>query len=383
MHRIAYIAPPLTALGLVLWLGITPDWWAYLVMVAVAELVLWLVLRRMSRKREYLSGYAHSVEHHNPWVERVVTTETYTDSRGRTHTRQRVHYVRHSDEWWMWLNTGESIAIAPTIYNLWRTHWATPCEHIDPYHPNCVSGGGGQRYAWNCVYEDAATVTYKGLYINYLANSNSIFLEERITKERAEEMGLVDYPDFGSDGLDTPTVLCSSHLPEEVVFPAEWQRTLQLINAFYGAARQIHLFVVLFAARDGIEAARAQRNYWQGGNKNELTICLGVDCTKGEAGGYAMEVRWCDAFSWCDAPRLDVAIERWFVDHSTLDLTAFGEWLRANLSLWQRKSFSDFKYLGIRLSTGHKWLLFALTLLLCGAMVAIALECLVPYTPPA
>ncbi|MBQ5717854.1 MAG: hypothetical protein IIV66_01610, partial [Alistipes sp.] len=248
---------------------------------------------------------------------------------------------------------------------------------------NCVSGGGGQRYAWNCVYEDAATVTYKGLYINYLANSNSIFLEERITKERAEEMGLVDYPDFGSDGLDTPTVLCSSHLPEEVELPAEWERTLQLINAFYGAARQIHLFVVLFAARDGIEAARAQRNYWQGGNKNELTICLGVDCTKGEAEAYTMEVKWCDAFSWCDAPRLDVAIERWFVDHSTLDLTAFGEWLRANLSLWQRKSFSDFKYLGIRLSTGHKWLLFALTFLLCGAMVAIALECLVPYTPPA
>lgn len=383
MHRIAYIAPPLTALALVLWLGITPDWWAYLVMVAVAELVLWLVLRRMSRKREYLSGYAHSVEHHNPWVERVVTTETYTDSRGRTHTRQRVHYVRHSDEWWMWLNTGESIAIAPTIYNLWRTHWATPCEHIDPYHPNCVSGGGGQRYAWNCVYEDAATVTYKGLYINYLANSNSVFLDERITKERAEEMGLVEYPDFGSDGLDTATVLCSSHLPEEVVFPAEWQRTLQLINAFYGAARQIHLFVVLFAARDGIEAARAQRNYWQGGNKNELTICLGVDCTKGEAEDYTMEVKWCDAFSWCDAPRLDVAIERWFVDHPTLDLTAFGEWLRANLSLWKRKSFSDFKYLGIRLSTGHKWLLFALTLLLCGAMVALALECLEPYTPPA
>lgn len=383
MHRIAYIAPPLTALALVLWLGITPDWWAYLVMVAVAELVLWLVLRRMSRKREYLSGYAHSVEHHNPWVERVVTTETYTDSRGRTHTRQRVHYVRHSDEWWMWLNTGKSIAIDSTTYNLWRTRWATPCEQINPYHPNCVSGGGGQRYVWNGVYEDAATVTYKGLYINYLANSNTIFLEERITKERAEEMGLVDYPDFGSDGLDTPTVLCSSHLPEEVVFPAEWQRTLQLINAFYGAERQIHLFVVLFAARDGIEAARAQRNYWQGGNKNELTICLGVDCTKGEAEDYTMEVKWCDAFSWCDAPRLDVAIERWFVDHSTLDLTAFGEWLRVNLSLWQRKSFSDFKYLGIRLSTGHKWLLFALTLLLCGAMVAIALECLVPYTPPA
>ena len=89
-----------------LWLDHIADWWwAYLLCVVVAEGLLYLAIHRAARQREYLSGYALNVQHHEPWVERVVYTESYTDSRGNTRTRTKVRYVHHPDRWLVEFNT--------------------------------------------------------------------------------------------------------------------------------------------------------------------------------------------------------------------------------------------------------------------------------------
>ena len=51
-----------------------------------------------------------------------------------------------------------------------------------------------------------------------------------------------------------------------------------------------------------------------------------------------------------DKPTLGVAVEGYFLQHPDLDLHAFGCWLEDNLGLWERKEFSDFEYLGYKLS---------------------------------
>lgn len=123
----------------------------------------------------------------------------------------------------------------------------------------------------------------------------------------------------------------------------------------------IHIFIILFEASEGVEVALKQRAYWHGGNKNEFTVCLGVE--------NGTDVKWCKAFSWCDAPALESATESGFINNPTFNLAAYARWLRGNIHLWKRKEFKDFKYLGVNLSPGAKWGVAILTILLCAAIV--------------
>ena len=335
------------------------NWWGYALAAAGSMLILWISMSGVSRSKEYLGGYALEAVHLNPWTEKVVTHETYTDRNGRTQTRRRVSYVHHPDEWYLTLNTGNREHVHYSVYEYYSGLWNTPVEYIHPYHHNCVSGGGGQLYEWDGIYENMATCTFRGSYKNYVKYSNSIFRHEDISDEEAKEHGLVDYPGFSISYIDIPAVLVSPKL--DIKLPEGTQGLFQRINAFYGQSHQIHVFIILFDAAEGIGVALKQRAYWYGGNKNEFTVCLGIE--------NGTDVRWCKAFSWCDAPALESATESWFIENPVLNLSAYESWLRDNLHMWKRKEFSDFKYLGVNLSPTAKWGMAILTILLSAAIV--------------
>ncbi|MBR2015474.1 MAG: hypothetical protein IJ998_08680 [Alistipes sp.] len=368
MHRLSYIFPIVAAVGTMLWLDHIADWWwAYLLCVVVAEGLLYLAIHRAARQREYLSGYALNVQHHEPWVERVVYTESYTDSRGNTRTRTKVRYVHHPDRWLVEFNTGYEADVTQEVYLHYAELWGTDEEWINPPHMNCVSGGGGQLYAWNEVYADACTTTYYGLYVNYIKNSRSIFRFREIDEKEAASLGLIDYPKLHRSDLEGDVVVASSLIGKGYTISDGEQRAIQLFNAFEGERHQIHCFVLLFdASQQSLQVAMEQRAYWEGGNKNEFAVCLGIDTSKPQP-----EVVWCEAFSWCDVPRLESAAESWFIAHRQLDLKAFAAWLHENVALWKRKQFSDFKYLGIRLSPSRTAIVMLLALLLAALIVGV------------
>lgn len=214
------------------------------------------------------------------------------------------------------------------------------------------------------------------LYINYVLNSNSIFRQQSVSADEAATLGLIDYPSHDSRLFDHNVILGSPKLPQWVKFSNRTQHAFQLINAFAGQRRQIHIFILVFDASQDVATALKQRAYWNGGNKNEFTVCLGVDfsatdSTSGGAEDSRATVRWCKAFSWCDIPKLESATESWFIEHRELSLGDYAEWLGQHLNLWKRKNFSDFKYLGINLSTTRKTILAIATVALCAAMAGI------------
>jgi hypothetical protein len=359
VHRIAYIFP-IIALGVSIYLFKPYQMeWVYVLSLALSELLIYMIIRRASRKAEYLGAYSIRVEYHEDWTERVVTTESYTDSQGRTQTRQRVRYVHHPEEWHMIMNTGRDERISQSTYEQCRSRWRTEGIPFRPPHINCVRGGGGLAYSWDGVYEHAATCTYKGLYVNYITNSHSLFRHSKPNLGEQEELGLIDYPKFSSNDLDIDPVLISGKLKGIESDPYH-QRAIQLINGVYGSRHQIHVFVLLFDGTLGVETALRQKAHWEGGNKNEFVLCLGV--IPDQENGH--KVAWCEPFLWCDIPRLETASKSWFIENPTLDLCAYAAWLRENLGLWKRKEFKDFKYLGVRLSPGRKALVFLASLLL-------------------
>ncbi|MDE6871262.1 MAG: hypothetical protein K2J62_03945 [Bacteroidales bacterium] len=368
MRIFAYILPVAAAVYLIAATGNWDIWYWYLAGVAAIELVLFLCQRGIFKVKEYLSGFAVSAEHHFPWTEKVTRTETYTDSKGKTHTRTTLKYVYHPDEWYWSLNTGKAFAICEEEFQNCRDSWRTEPIEIFPYHANCVSGGGGVAYQWDKDRRTAYTVTYTGKYKNYVRNSHSIFRTDEIDRKTARELGLIDYPVI--NGWEQDVIASSSKLGTDIMHGPMNQREFHLLNAFNGMKNQIHIFALLFPASSGIGIAEKQRAYWQGGNKNEFTICLGVEREDGKG-----IVRWCKCFSWCDEPYLEAATEDYFLTHTVLNWTMFSRWLQGNIHLWRRKEFSDFKYLGLKGSVKQNLSFYAISIILCVIGAFIAIRC--------
>jgi hypothetical protein len=144
VYRLLCIIPAVSAAITYLIIGIEEWWPLYVAATIIGEVVVIWAMYRIRRDIEYLSGYATAVYHHEAWTERVVRHETYTDSKGNTHTRTVVDYVEHPDEWFCILNTGCNIDIEAESYYQICNKWETEEEWIDPPHSNCVAGGGGQ-----------------------------------------------------------------------------------------------------------------------------------------------------------------------------------------------------------------------------------------------
>ena len=368
MFRLIYILPVIIIGVAYLLVGIESLWYLYLILLIITEALVYWVMYRALRVVEYLSGYATAAYHHEAWTERVVTHHTVTDARGNVRTRTVVNYVYHPDEWFVLLNTGDNVDISEESYCSIVGLWNSEEEWIDVPHVNCVSGGGGQEILFDGVYAHLVTTTFKGLYVNYVRGSNSIFRYEPLSRREASRLGLIPYPSIDTDMLDIDAILVSPKLSGVNVDILD-QEHIRRINAYYGAGSQIHIFVLLFPASDGVPIALMQRRFWHGGNKNELVVCLGIEPSKDETTPH--QVAWCKAFSWCDAPQLDNATESYFLEHRSLDFEAYAGWLRANISLWRRKEFSDFKYIGKSLSPRRVAMVAIFALAVSAVMVLI------------
>lgn len=342
MQYLAYLFPLLLIGGIYLYdpariMSFDPVELAILAGVSLAIIGgVHALVRYLGKDIEFLSGYVVKAKHFRPWTERVVYTETVSDGKGKTRQVQRVRYVHHPDEWKWELNTGRTTDISESKFRELAYRWTGGSTYYFPtYHVNCVSGGGGDAVDWDQVEDHVETETYESRYTNPLDHSNSIFRYKEISKAQAREMGLYDYPKIQVFeqkpiiGLDVAT-------------DAD-QRAFQLLNALFGSYSQIHFFVLLYEASKGLTIGEDQRAYWHGGNKNEFTICLGVE--KSEDGQAIL--KWCNAFSWMDEPVLELAVEDWARDRidQPLQLQEFAAWLRKHLGLWKRKEWKDFAYL--------------------------------------
>lgn len=330
-------------------------WWAYLLMLVGSEGIVFLLhyLLKKNTAKEYVSGYVICVEHYNEWVEKVKRTRYERDSNGNSREVTYYEYVTHPEYWQECYNTGHTRLISQQYFYLMCQMFGTGLDSFQTYHTNCVSGGGGQRCNWNGNEWATTTATFKQGYYNPILNSNSIFKFRNISAEEAQKYELFEYPQIVGKEQD---VVCfqtgiDHQFTNKPDSPYEDIQVLfQHVNAFLGKTREIHVFVLVFDAKKySVETAEIQRSYWHGGNKNELTICIGVD---------GQTVKWSEAFSWMENPSLHVEIQGYFLQNTQFDLIKFVYWLPKHLDKWKRREVKEFKYLGTNLSKESKiWLL--------------------------
>lgn len=319
---------------------------------------------------EYLGGYIVKIRHYDEWdewVERTCSKEVAVgkDSDGNT-IYETVYYdcsyrEYHPERWAYFDNNGDEHWIFyKEDFEKIRQQFGTRQIFVDMHRDYYMIDGDAQEYHWNGTKNTIYTVTHSHTYKNKVQSSRSTFNFIKIEKEEADTLGLYDYPEI--DVYDQNPVLSTIVLPKEDV------NAIRYINGYYGKKHQFRLFVLLFQNKD-MEISELQRSYWQGGNKNELVTCIGID--------DSLNVKWCNSFSWCDAPTLEVKTESFFAENQALDLQKYSDMIETCLENgeWVRKEFEDFQYVSVDLSSTQEILiLIFITLYNIGMSVFVVLN---------
>lgn len=346
MITFAYLIPIIACIILRLPLDYNGPWLIYMWILVAGEATVWAMHRMMYRRhtssREYIGSLVSKVCYEAPWTEIVVRTRTRTDSKGRTYTERYIEHVHHPESYSIITTCGSCLPVGPESFDSIRYLWQVP-RHGDRWTGGDILGGVryGCHYSF-CDLEQAQAenpfywvpITEYHRYTNKIRNSNSIFKFEKISAERASELGLLNYPEI--EDYDAPCILS-----DDISVPEEVDTMFRKFNGRYAPQSQMRLFILLFDADKGPGISELQRAYWQGGNKNEFVVCIGI-----KPDG---DIKWARAFSWADDQTLEVAAARWLTNQRRIDWQQFYDWLKENIGGWQRKQFADFDYINVTL----------------------------------
>lgn len=357
----AYLTPVVAILFLYIFFKQRVVWWEWIALLGsslVFTLIAYLISKAVSQQDiEYYGGYVTEVRHYDDWNERQMRTRQVpcgTDGKGHTQYCTETYWVTvyHPQSWSMTTNISGERSIDRKLFEKYRERLNAPEVFIDMHRHYYTKDGDAQAWSWNKRHETFIPYTEAHTYKNPLKNSNSILRYTGIDADSAKVLGLYDYPEI-KEYKQNPIIGITVH--------DSIRNQMEYVNGVYGKPCQFRTYILVFPSDKGEEISEMQRGYWEGGNKNEFIVCLGVDSSN--------VVTWCNAFSWSESPWLDVETRQWFTEHDTLDLYAYGMWLEKNVpSQWKRKNFSDYEYIHAELTDTAKLIVFILTLLFCVCM---------------
>ena len=362
MLILIYSLPFIIAVLLLIFFRNQVTWFEYIGLIVISILFT-LMFRGIfvsinESDTEYWGGYMTKIRHYDDWDEWVHKTCTRRvpagrDSKGntiyRTETYDCSYRDYHPERWTYTDNYGsEHYFCDKAEFDRAMAELGYPkMVFIDMHRHYYTKDGDAQDYYWDGTFENSRTLTTWRTYTNKVIASRSIFRFEDIDKEKAKELGLFEYPEI--QDYDQKSLL-------GVRLDRLTMKKIKYLNGTFGSKYQFRMYILVFKDKP-LVISEQQKSYWQGGNKNEFVLCLGYN-TK------THKIDWCNPFSWCDSPKLEVATKRYFREHPNLNLMGYCKWLEKNINLWKRKEFKDFDYIDVEMSDGQTTALFIIILLL-------------------
>ena len=336
-------------------------WWEYIVLVfpsILLTLILYFSLKYTGiTDTEYLGYYVSKVCYYEPWdeyIHRTCTREVYdgTDSEGHakyhTETYDCSYVDYHPSEWTIINNVNHERYISKDLYNYICQRFGTPKQFVDMHRHFHTIDGDKYECHFNGDRNRMYTLTDSHYYKNKILKSKSIFNYSEVSEQDKKDYRLFDYPDFSYKNDQCP-IMSEVYVPKYVI------DSFKYVNAYYGGKYQFRTYVMIWKDAP-IETSTYQEDYFVGGNKNELCICISVNNEN--------QIQWVRTFSWEDKPDLEVEINHLWEYGSDLDLMKLNRYLIQNVPMkWHRKAFADFEYINIMLDTWQWILILALTII--------------------
>lgn len=333
-------------------------WWEVLLLIVPSALIILLMNTIMvsynTSDTEYLGSYIKKVNYYEPWDERVpcrhpiYCTRTYPCGSAKsprtctsTYVCGHVHAYDvdyHPEYWTKEDNYKKEYDVSYSEFKYLRKLFATNQYFVELNRDFHSIDGDAYSTNWAGELERSSVITKEGSYTNKIRASHSVFKFENITEKEVAKWSLYEYP-------------AVTDYKQKVVLgkkvDGRTERKLQYINGYYGPKKQFKLFV-LFFKNQSMDVVNKQRSYWEGGNKNEFVVCIGVD----NSGRF----EWVDAFSWMSKPALEVEVEEFISRTEDVKLKKFADWLPNQVAAhWKRRDFNDFEYLQMELTETQLW----------------------------
>jgi len=307
----------------------------------------------------YLITEARYYESYETWVKKTCSYTTCSGS-GKTRTCTTHYYdcsyCDYNSEYWVMVDTkGNEIGISEQKYNQLIKKWSATPKFVElnrniNYHGSCGKDGDMYSIKWNKHIQTSETSTYEKEFTNILKCNHSAFNFPIIEKKDAIKLGLYEYPIIGEYNKQN-SVIGLSQL--NIKGKKQLQTTMNYLNGNLGVSNKVRVYTLFFVDKE-IDIAFKQEAYWDGGNQNELVVCIGVD--------KIGNIKWCKPFTWCDNKRMIVDTREDIMNMKSINSTKMYNIYKNNIMLfWKYKSFKDFNYLSFEPSTGQLIFVYVLT----------------------
>lgn len=289
--------------------------------VILSSLVYGISINSKVIDKEIWSGKIVSVEHNEEWDEEI--TETYTDSKGKSHTR--TYTKHHSAENYIKTSDGGSILVNRSLDNKieFNDKFPNSKQELEKFYP---------------IGTATSSVHY---YKNKVAASYSIYKHKEI--DLRQYKNLPKYPIKDKTYIQVEDRFIGSIDNKENVI-----NKLNEVNSDLNSKekkKQVNL-VFVNLGDVGEDYGFALQDYWEGGNKNDVIVSFAVDSTE--------KIKWVYPFSWADnesSEKLKIDVRNYLMENNELSnfeskIENIGTMIEKD---FVRKQFADFNYINVEL----------------------------------
>ncbi len=342
-------------------------WWEtpciLLIVIAFIAIMKFSTEKYQVSDTEYIQDYTVEVRHYDEWDEWITQTCTRrccctTNSKGEetcsTETYDCSYRDYHSEYWVKITARGDTYTISKEEYYALMRQFNGTEVLVDMHRDYYTIDGDMQYFVWDKQLSSVDYTTYFHTYENRVQAAHSVLNFPEVDTLSIRELELKEYPEI--DYLVAPALLGDDNKAID--------RYLNQINALYATEKQVKVFCLVFKDQP-LEAALKQEQYWKGGNKNEVNICIGIDKNR--------NIKWSYVFSWTKKDIVKIKIRDYvnsskvLNDSSYLNIINFSsDEIRSG---FERRHFREFSYLTVEpSSTAVIWtyvISFILTVGMC------------------
>lgn len=294
----------------------------------------------------YVIVEARYYEAWDTWVEKTCsyTTTCCCDGKGNN-CQTTTHYYDcsycdYNSEYYVMIDSGgNTISITRDKYLALQKKWnAIPVfvELNRNIETNGSCGNDGDMYSikWDRKILTSETSTFTRDFTNILKCNHSAFNYPVITDEQASKIGLFNYPQIEKYETQT-SVLGIDKL--NIKEKREFIIYMDYLNGCLGIKHKVRVFTLFFINKE-IDIAFKQEAYWDGGNRNEIVVCVGTD--------KIGDISWVKTFSWCDNKKVVIDIREDIMEYGKISKEMFFVSYKKSIEAnYHFKNFEDFNYL--------------------------------------
>lgn len=323
-------------------------WWELLIPTTVCLLFIF-VFKSMVEKsivddEEYIGALgieAQYYERWETWVKRTCISCTGSGKTRSCHTYDCSYCDLNDERFYLLDELGRKFEISKSKYGELRSRWKATPQKVElnrkiVYKGSCGKDGNMFKIHWDKKELTTEGTTTTQLYENRIKAAHSVFKYGNVSQEERKIYGIHEYPQV--KGYTQKSILGIDSLPQftrrEVLY---MQKMVEYLNGYWGPRKHGRIWVLFYNGIPSV-AGNYQEWAWEGGNDNEIVICIGLE--KG-----TKKINWVKPFTWSPNRKIIPQMRDEINSIKVLNGFTLYKAINKHMEEYERKDFKEFDYL--------------------------------------